>query len=160
MLYVVEDAAEVGVIFEVMNNQGKQLSELDLVKNYVLYLGTKLDLPEHPLHSDVVQAWGGIFRDPMAAGLTETMHEEQLLRAHWFLAYDHQRKNWDGLAIGQGAPEPQGLWRPTSRAIDRSSRLRYLAFPCGPHRVLRHLSSDQTRIVLRLRRPIHLVGSK
>jgi hypothetical protein len=94
-LYIVEDAAEVGVIFEVMNNRGKPLSELDLVKNYVLYLGTKLDLPEHSLHSDVVQAWGGIFRDLMSAQLTETDHEDQLLRAHWLLAYDYQRKNWD-----------------------------------------------------------------
>jgi hypothetical protein len=94
-LYVVEDAAEVGVIFEVMNNRGKPLSELDLVKNYVLYLGTKLDLPEHSLHSDVVRAWGLIFRDLMTAGLTGSEHEDQLLRAHWLLAYDYQRKNWD-----------------------------------------------------------------
>jgi len=95
-LYEVEDAAEVGVIFEVMNNRGKPLSELDLVKNYVLYLGTKLDLPEHSLHSDVVRAWGTVFRDLMSAELTETWHEEQLLRAHWLMAYDYQRKNWDG----------------------------------------------------------------
>ncbi|MCZ7588266.1 MAG: DUF262 domain-containing HNH endonuclease family protein [Gaiella sp.] len=94
-LYVVEDAAEVGVIFEVMNNRGKPLSELDLVKNYVLYLGTKLELPEHSLHSDVVRAWGSIFRDLMSAGLTGSEHEDQLLRAHWLLAYDYQRKNWD-----------------------------------------------------------------
>ena len=92
-LYEVEDAAEVGVIFEVMNNRGKPLSELDLAKNYVLYLGTKLDVPEHSLHSDVVLAWGSVFRDLMTAELTETWHEEQLLRAHWLMAYDHQRKN-------------------------------------------------------------------
>lgn len=61
----------------------------------MLYLGTKLDLPEHSLHSDVVLAWGAIFRDLMAAGLTETDHEDQLLRAHWLLAYDYQRKNWE-----------------------------------------------------------------
>jgi hypothetical protein len=101
-LYTVEDAAEVGVIFEVMNNRGKQLSELDLVKNYVLYLGTKLDLPEHSLHSEVVQSWGGIFRNLMSASLTEAMHEDQLLRAHWLLAYDYQRRNWDGVRSIKG----------------------------------------------------------
>jgi hypothetical protein len=95
-LYEVEDAAEVGVIFEVMNNRGKPLSELDLTKNYVLYLGTKLDVSEHSLHSDVVLALGSVFRDLMSADLTETWHEEQLLRAHWLMAYDYQRKNWDG----------------------------------------------------------------
>ena len=95
-LYEVEDAAEVGVIFEVMNNRGKPLSELDLVKNYVLYLGTKLDVPEHSLHSEVVQAWGRVFRDLMSANLMEAWHEEQLLRTHWLMAYDYQRKNWMG----------------------------------------------------------------
>lgn len=94
--YVVEDAAEVGMIFEVMNNRGIALSDLDLVKNYVLYLGTKLDVGEHALHSDVVDAWGRVFRDLMSAGLIGRSNEEQLLRSHWLMAYDYSRRNWAG----------------------------------------------------------------
>lgn len=37
-LYEVEDDAEVGIIFEVMNDRGKPLSELEKVKNYLIYL--------------------------------------------------------------------------------------------------------------------------
>lgn len=40
-LYFVETKADVGVIFEVMNNRGKPISELDKVKNYLLYLASK-----------------------------------------------------------------------------------------------------------------------
>ena len=34
-LYAVNDASDVGVIFEVMNNRGKPLSELEKVKNFM-----------------------------------------------------------------------------------------------------------------------------
>lgn len=44
-LYEVESAADVGVIFEVMNNRGKPLSELEKVKNYLLYAASTLSVP-------------------------------------------------------------------------------------------------------------------
>ena len=43
MRYEVDDRAEVGMIFEVTNDRGKQLSEFERVKNYLLYLATKVD---------------------------------------------------------------------------------------------------------------------
>ncbi len=91
-IYVVDDAAEVGVIFEVMNNRGRPLSDLDLVKNYILYLGTKLDLPAHTLPDDVAFAWNRVFTNLMGAGLGETEHENQLLRTHWLVGYDYNTR--------------------------------------------------------------------
>lgn len=32
----------------------------------------------------------------MASGLVGTSNEDQLLRVHWLIAYDYQRKNWEG----------------------------------------------------------------
>src|SRR4029077_2755453 len=29
-------------------------------------------------------------------GLVGRYYEEQLLRSHWLMAYDHQRRNWEG----------------------------------------------------------------
>lgn len=95
-LYEVEDAAEVGVIFEVMNNRGRPLSDLDLVKNYVLYVGTKLAVPAHDLHTDVAHTWNRVFTNLMSADLGETEHENQLLRSHWLMGYDYDRRNWAG----------------------------------------------------------------
>ncbi len=94
-LYEVDSAAEVGVIFEVMNNRGKPLSELEKVKNFLLYAGSTLSLP-HELDVSVNAAWAEIFRQLMAAGLTSSPDEDQLLRAHWLTAYDPQPRQWAG----------------------------------------------------------------
>ncbi len=90
-----ESAAEVGVIFEVMNNRGKPLSELEKVKNYLLYAGSTLSVP-HELDDAVNDAWAEIFRQLMAAELTVSSDEDQLLRAHWLTAYDPQPRKWAG----------------------------------------------------------------
>jgi hypothetical protein len=95
-LYKVEQKAEVGVIFEVLNDRGKPLSELEKVKNYLLFIGSKLDLQENPLGNDVNRAWTNIFERLMAAGLSSNNAEDQLLRSHWLMAYDHQQRNWNG----------------------------------------------------------------
>jgi hypothetical protein len=94
-LYQVESAADVGVIFEVMNNRGKPLSELEKVKNYLLYAASTLSVP-HELDRAVNDAWAEIFRQLMAAGLTSSTDEDQLLRAHWLTAYDPQPRKWGG----------------------------------------------------------------
>jgi Protein of unknown function DUF262/Protein of unknown function (DUF1524) len=95
-LYTVNDASEVGVIFEVMNNRGKSLSELEKVKNFLLYAGSKLDLPPHSLSDNVNKTWTNIFERLMAADLSSTKEENQLLRMHWLMVYDYRSRNFDG----------------------------------------------------------------
>ena len=43
-LYEVEKEAEVGMIFEVVNSRGKPLTELEKVKNYLLYTASSFDI--------------------------------------------------------------------------------------------------------------------
>jgi hypothetical protein len=102
VLYEVSSSADVGVIFEVMNDRGKQLTELEKAKNYLLYLASKLDLPDHSLGDAVNETWTGVFRDLLAAHLTEPRYEDQLLRAHWLMAYNPDRRTWDGTASVKG----------------------------------------------------------
>jgi hypothetical protein len=94
--YLVDDASEVGIIFEVMNNRGKPLSELEKVKNYLLYLASKLAVQGHGLAGEVNKAWADIFTRLMAAGLGSSDYEDRLLRAHWLMAYDPDRREWEG----------------------------------------------------------------
>lgn len=61
--YIVGDAADVGVIFEVMNNRGRPLSELEKVKNYLLYLATKLNVSSGTLTAQVNDTWAQIFQN-------------------------------------------------------------------------------------------------
>ena len=98
-LYEVEEEAEVGVIFEVMNDRGKQLTDLEKVKNYLLYAASALSImPENKgkLTKSVNQAWADILKQLMAAGLGSPANENQLLRAHWLMEYDSQPRNWQG----------------------------------------------------------------
>jgi hypothetical protein len=94
-LYEVETAGDVGVIFEVMNNRGKPLSELEKVKNYLLYAASTITV-SHELDRVVNHAWAEIFRQLMAAGLTLSKDEDQLLRAHWLMVYDPQPRKFQG----------------------------------------------------------------
>lgn len=92
--YEVSTSAEVGVIFEVMNDRGKDLTELEKAKNYLLYLSEKLRPNE--LDDVVTATWSDIFKRLMAAGLSSSTNEDQLLRAHWLMGYNPDRRSWKG----------------------------------------------------------------
>lgn len=94
-LYQVEKAAEVGVIFEVMNDRGKPLTELEKVKNYLLHTSNSLSI-ENDLANTVNGAWAEILRQLMAAGLVSSADEDRLLRAHWLAYYNPQSRLWNG----------------------------------------------------------------
>ena len=94
-VYPVQRDADAGVIFEVMNNRGKPITEVEKTKNYLLYLASKLDLPDpHDLCKQVNNAWTRIFTSLMASGCATK--DDDLLRAHWLMAYDPEEKHWDG----------------------------------------------------------------
>ena len=98
-LYEVDEEAEVGVIFEVTNDRGKQLTDLEKVKNYLLYAASALNVtPENKgkLTKTVNQAWADILKQLMAAELGSPASEDQLLRAHWLMEYDSQSRKWQG----------------------------------------------------------------
>lgn len=94
-LYQVNDDAEVGVIFEVMNDRGKPLTDLEKVKNFLLHTSTRLDL-ENSLAQSVNAAWSKILQQLMATGLAYNESENGLLRAHWLSHYDPRSKQWNG----------------------------------------------------------------
>ena len=100
-VYVVPMASEVGVIFEVMNNRGKQLTDLEKVKNYLLYLTSKVaGEAEKELAEEINSTWTYIFESLMAAKIftndSDEAIENQMLRCHWLMAYDYSRQNWNG----------------------------------------------------------------
>ena len=94
-LFSVESEAEVGVIFEVLNNRGKPLSELEKVKNYLLYVAAKTD-ESGRLAGKINKVWGRVLQSLMTGELTRSQDEDQLLRTHWLLAYDPSERAWDG----------------------------------------------------------------
>ena len=94
-LYEVDNDAEVGVIFEVMNDRGKPLTDLEKVKNYLLHASTRLDT-DNDLAKSVNDAWSKILQRLMATGLAYNESENGLLRAHWLSHYNPQSRLWHG----------------------------------------------------------------
>ena len=94
-LYEVENEAEVGVIFEVMNDRGKPLTDLEKVKNFLLHTSIAIGV-DNDLAKTVNGAWGEMLRQLMSANLVSGSDEDRLLRAHWLTYYNPQSRQWKG----------------------------------------------------------------
>jgi hypothetical protein len=113
LVYQVTSSAEVGVLFETLNDRGQSLSDLEKVKNYLLYLSRQL--PEgmsQDLASKINSAWSKIFAN-MAHRADD---DDALLRAHWFLTFDPIQRNWERSASIK-RQFPRASYVPTSGRI-------------------------------------------
>ncbi|WP_292613419.1 DUF262 domain-containing HNH endonuclease family protein [Methanobacterium sp. BAmetb5] len=88
-LYEVEDDAEVGVIFEVMNDRGKPLSELEKVKNYLIYLTGRISegLDADDLVKRINESWKVILENLSLAGMSKNSDENRFLRLNYIINY-------------------------------------------------------------------------
>jgi hypothetical protein len=92
LVYEVRSEAEVGVIFETLNERGRALSDLEKVKNYLLYLSRLIpDGRSALLAQRINAAWSEIFRN--LAGLGDAA-EDDLLRSHWLATQDSDPRSW------------------------------------------------------------------
>jgi uncharacterized protein with ParB-like and HNH nuclease domain len=97
MVYWLRSAADAGVVFESMNSRGKDPNQLDIVKNYLLFLASKLG---HDLNRQLTESindnWKTIFRELKAAELPES-DEETLLQIHWLTVHNADLKHWNSV---------------------------------------------------------------
>ncbi|MCZ4541368.1 DUF262 domain-containing HNH endonuclease family protein [Dietzia maris] len=78
--FEVSTSSDVGVIFETVNDRGLALTELEKVKNYLMFLNQKLDAePAHDLTELIEKCWSDIHRNVGA----ERRAGDNLLRAYW-----------------------------------------------------------------------------
>jgi len=80
---------EIGIMFEVINNRGKPLSELEKVKNYLTYYSNVGEFYE--LEKKVTDAWPKILSNLSDAGLTENEDENAFLRYCWITFYSSNK---------------------------------------------------------------------
>jgi hypothetical protein len=99
--YEVGTEGEAGLIFEVMNDRGRPLSELDKVKNYLIYLSYKGG--DNDLAHQINESWGEILRNIAAINRPD---EDSLLWYHWVMytgesnEYDVHRQLKDKIKLG------------------------------------------------------------
>ena len=92
-LYTVSSDKEVAMIFESMNNRGKKLSVLELLKNRLMYLSEKLQIKEEEraeLREKVKKAWKVMYE---WLGKDRVLNDDKFLRAHWIMYYNYKRTN-------------------------------------------------------------------
>lgn len=78
LVYAPKDTSEVGIMFEVINNRGKPLSELEKVKNYLIYSSVKLHATT--LRKDIDDIWSQILKNLNIAKKTSAQDEGAFLR--------------------------------------------------------------------------------
>lgn len=90
--YAIEDDFDVYVAFETMNNRGKPLSSLELLKNRLIYLVTlytdkHLDAPSRDeLRQRINNVWKGVYHQ-LGRNKLSPLNDDDFLRAHWIMYF-------------------------------------------------------------------------
>lgn len=98
------DDFNIFVAFETINNRGRQLSNLEKLKNRLIYLTTlyprdALDANlELPTRSAINEGWSHIYQQlgrntkKSAKGKVMVLDDDEFLKTHWILYYQYSRK--------------------------------------------------------------------
>ncbi|MBC1457121.1 DUF262 domain-containing protein [Listeria newyorkensis] len=82
--YSISDEVDVFVTFETMNNRGKKLSNLELLKNRLIYLTTLIDAndgTEERLRGSINECWKSVY-DFLGKNQKEMLDDEIFLESH------------------------------------------------------------------------------
>ena len=101
----IDDDFNIFVAFETINNRGRQLSNLEKLKNRLIYLTTlyfetqSLKTPYSvPLRRTINDAWAMIYQQlgrnykASSNGKVSVLDDDDFLRTHWILYYQYSRK--------------------------------------------------------------------
>ncbi len=95
--YVIDDELDVFVAFETMNNRGKKLSDLELLKNRLIYLTTlysddALDVAgRQSLRDAINSAWKEVYYQ-LGRNDKRPLNDDDFLKAHWIMYFQYSRK--------------------------------------------------------------------
>lgn len=89
LLYAPKKDAEIGIMFEVINNRGKPLSELEKIKNYLIYFAGRHGVKD--LNSKVNDNWPILLESLNSAGYTSNDDENRFLRVCWIVFKDYNK---------------------------------------------------------------------
>ncbi|AQT67914.1 hypothetical protein STSP2_01066 [Anaerohalosphaera lusitana] len=95
--YIIKDEFDVFVAFETMNNRGKKLSDLELLKNRLVYLTTLYTEDElnpaarKELRDSINDAWKEVYYQ-LGRNKSRPLNDDDFLRAHWTMYFKYSRK--------------------------------------------------------------------
>jgi hypothetical protein len=95
--YIIDDDFDVFVAFETMNNRGKKLSDLELLKNRLIYLTTLFpkflidEAGRKVLRDEINAAWKETYHQ-LGRNKTSPLNDDDFLRALWIVLFKYSRK--------------------------------------------------------------------
>jgi len=92
--YPIEVESEIGMTFELMNSRGKDLSSMELLKNYLMYWVYR-NVEKHK-KEDYTRRINKTWKEVYTNIASSNGSESQCLRIAWTLYVNHTPKNWDG----------------------------------------------------------------
>lgn len=98
-LHELSDDIDVFMAFETMNNRGKSLSRLELLKNRLIYLSTlaKESEPEkQKVRANINAVWRTIYEE-LGRNPSSSLDDDEFLRAHWILFFGYDKDEADPL---------------------------------------------------------------
>lgn len=98
-VYEIDKELDVYVAFETMNNRGKSLSNLELLKNRLIYLSTLLEDKKESelLRRDINEAWKTIY-ECMGKISNKALDDDTFLKDHWIMFFGYERDKAEAYA--------------------------------------------------------------
>ncbi|MEX0611485.1 MAG: DUF262 domain-containing HNH endonuclease family protein [Pirellulales bacterium] len=99
ILHELTDDIDVFVAFETMNNRGKPLSRLELLKNRLIYLSTLANGSEaerSKVRKNINAAWRTVYEE-LGRNEDESLDDDEFLRAHWIVFFGYDKEEADPL---------------------------------------------------------------
>ena len=99
-LHEIDDDYNVFIAFETMNNRGKKLSNLELLKNRLIYLTTIYgdevidEEQKTELRDKINKAWAEVYKQ-LGKNSSRVLSDDEYLRAHWIIYFIYSRKRGD-----------------------------------------------------------------
>lgn len=99
-IHEIDDDYDVFVAFETMNNRGKKLTNLELLKNRLIYLTTlysdeKFDeMEKSHLRKQINDAWKEVYFQ-LGRNENVSLSDDDFLRAHWTIYFAYSRRKGD-----------------------------------------------------------------
>lgn len=96
-IYNIDDDFNVFIAFETMNNRGKRLSNLELLKNRLIYLTTLFNNEEDvkvATRNKINDAWKTVY-GCLGRNKQKSLNDDEFLQAHWIIYFEYSRTKKD-----------------------------------------------------------------
>lgn len=94
-MYYIDNDFNVFVAFETMNNRGKRLSNLELLKNRLIYLSTIFSDEEDnkkAIRKNINSTWKDVY-GYLGKNKLKALNDEDFLQDHWIIYFGYTRSN-------------------------------------------------------------------